>query len=105
MKFHIQLKAPGLSANDMRAKLCGKGFNLRPMRCELWESKWKITNCDFDCNILFDEERVEIQGGGDYNTSSFIGFIAGQLGIKKPITRHTKSDIGYERHGWKPSRH
>ena len=43
MKFHLQLKVPGMDANQIMAKLNGKGFNLRPMRCEAWESKWKIT--------------------------------------------------------------
>ena len=102
MKFHLQLKVPGMDANQIMAKLNGKGFEFRKMRSEIWESKHKITNAMDDTNILFEDERVEIQGGGDFNTHNFISFLAGQLEVNKPWYRHTKSDIGYERHGWRP---
>jgi len=102
MKFHLQLKVPGLDANGIMAKLNGKGFEFRKMRSEVWESKHKVTNATDDINILFEDQRVEIQGGGDFNTHNFIGFVAQNLEVKKPWVRHTKSDIGYERRGWRP---
>jgi hypothetical protein len=104
MKFHKQLKVPGMSQDQIVEALKNSELEMRPMRTQYsFEKKFKTTNTMSDFNIVVEDEIVEVQGGGDYNVWSFIPFVARDLlGMKDKYltTRYTKSDIGYERNGW-----
>jgi len=102
MKFHKQVKIPGLSQDQIVEVLNKSDLKMRPMRTKYsWEKKFKTTNTFSDFNIVVEDGLLEVQGGGDYNVWSFVPWVAKEIfGIDKPVMRYTKSDIGYERHGW-----
>ena len=104
MKFHKQLKVPGLNKEQIIEGLESTGMKMRPMREEYYgQKKFKPTNTMSDFNIIVEDELIELQGGGDYNVWSFVPYLARDLlGMtdKYLTTRYTKSDIGYERNGW-----
>jgi|TARA_A100001011_G_scaffold63968_1_gene64470 hypothetical protein len=104
MKFHKQLKVPGMSQDQIIEALRNSELEMRPMRTEYsFEKKFKTTNTMSDFNIVIEDEQVEVQANGDYNVWSFVPYVARDLlGMtdKYLTTRYTKSDIGYERRGW-----
>ena len=104
MKFHKQVKIPGMTQEQIVEALQQSELEMRPMRTQYsFEKKFKTTNTMSDFNIVVEDEIVEVQGGGDYNVLSFVPFLARDLlGMtdKYLTTRYTKSDIGYERNGW-----
>ena len=104
MKFHKQLKVPGMTQEQIVEALNKSDLEMRPMRTSYsWEKKFKTTNTMSDFNLVIEDEQIEVQGNGDYNVFSFIPFVAKDLlGMKDKYltTRYTKSDIGYERNGW-----
>lgn len=104
MKFHKQVKIPGMTMEQIVEALKKSELKMRPMRTQYsFEKKFKTTNTYTDYNILVEDEQVEVQANGDYNVWSFVPYIARDLlGVKdKYLTmRYTKSDIGYEREGW-----
>ena len=104
MKFHKQVKIPGMTQEQIVEALQQSELEMRPMRTQYsFEKKFKTTNTYTDYNILIEDEQVEVQANGDYNVFTFVPYIARDLlGVKdKYLTmRYTKSDIGYERDGW-----
>ena len=104
MKFHKQVKIPGMTMEQIVEALEKSELEMRPMRAEFsFERKFKTTNTVSDFNIVVEDEQVEVQANGDYNVFSFTSYVARDLlGVKdKYLTmRYTKSDIGYERRGW-----
>ena len=104
MKFHKQVKIPGMTMEQIVDALHNSELEMRPMRAEYsFERKFKTTNTVSDFNIVVEDEQVEVQANGDYNVFSFVPYVARDLlGVKdKYLTmRYTKSDIGYERRGW-----
>tara|TARA_B100000902_G_scaffold359604_1_gene375537 strand:- start:6983 stop:7372 length:390 start_codon:yes stop_codon:yes gene_type:complete len=104
MKFHKQVKIPGMTMEQIVDALRNSELEMRPMRAEYsFEKKFKTTNTMSDFNLLIEDEQVEVQANGDYNVWSFVPYVARNLlGVKdKYLTmRYTKSDIGYERRGW-----
>lgn len=104
MKFHKQVKIPGMTMEQIVDALHNSELEMRPMRAEYsFERKFKTTNTISDFNIVVEDEQVEVQANGDYNVFSFTPYVARKLlGVKdKYLTmRYTKSDIGYERNGW-----
>jgi len=102
MKFHKQLKVPGLNQEQIVEGLKATGMKMRPMRTQYsWEMKFKPTNTMSDFNIVVEDELLEVQGGGDYNVWSFIQWLGRKAFNLEYLTmRYTKSDIGYERNGW-----
>ena len=104
MKFHKQVKIPGMTMEQIVEALEKSEVKMRPMRAEFsFERKFKTTNTVSDFNIVVEDEQVEVQANGDYNVFSFTPYVARDLlGVKdKYLTmRYTKSDIGYERRGW-----
>ena len=104
MKFHKQVKIPGMTMEQIVDALKKSELEFRPMRAEYsFERKFKTTNTVSDFNLVVEDEQVEVQANGDYNVFSFTPYVAGKLlGVKdKYLTmRYTKSDIGYERRGW-----
>jgi len=104
MKFHKQVKIPGMTMEQIVDALRNSELEMRPMRAEYsFEKKFKTTNTMSDFNIVVEDEQVEVQANGDYNVWSFVPYVARDLlGVKdKYLTmRYTKSDIGYERRGW-----
>jgi len=104
MKFHKQVKIPGMTMEQIVDALRNSELEMRPMRAEYsFEKKFKTTNTMSDFNLLIEDEQVEVQANGDYNVWSFVPYVARDLlGVKdKYLTmRYTKSDIGYERRGW-----
>ena len=104
MKFHKQVKIPGMTMEQIVEALEQSELEMRPMRAEYsFERKFKTTNTVSDFNIVVEDEQVEVQANGDYNVFSFVPYVARDLlGVKdKYLTmRYTKSDIGYERRGW-----
>ena len=102
MKFHKQLKVPGLNQEQIIEGLKSTGMKMRPMRTTYsWEKKFKPTNTMSDFNIVVEDELLEVQGGGDYNVWSFTQWLGRKAFNLEHLTmRYTKSDIGYERNGW-----
>ena len=104
MKFHKQVKIPGMTMEQIVEALEKSELEMRPMRAEFsFERKIKTTNTFTDYNLVIEDEQVEVQANGDYNVFSFTPYVARDLlGVKdKYLTmRYTKSDIGYERDGW-----
>lgn len=104
MKFHKQVKIPGMTQEQIVEALQQSELEMRPMRTQYsFEKKFKTTNTYTDYNILIEDEQVEVQANGDYNVWSFVPYIARDLlGVKDAYLtmRYTKSDIGYERDGW-----
>ena len=104
MKFHKQVKIPGMTMEQIVEALKKSDLEMRPMRAEFsFERKFKTTNTMSDFNLVVEDEQVEVQANGDYNVFSFTPYVARDLlGVKdKYLTmRYTKSDIGYERDGW-----
>ena len=102
MKFHKQLKVPGLNQEQIIESLKSIGMEMRPMRTQYsWEKKFKPTNTMSDFNIIVEDELLEVQGGGDYNVWSFIQWLGRKaFDLEYMTMRYTKSDIGYERNGW-----
>ena len=102
MKFHKQLKVPGLNQEQIIESLKSIGMEMRPMRTKYsWEKKFKPTNTMSDFNIIVEDELLEVQGGGDYNVWSFIQWLGRKaFDLEYMTMRYTKSDIGYERNGW-----
>ena len=102
MKFHKQLKVPGLNQEQIIKGLKSTGMEMRPMRTTYsWEKKFKPTNTMSDFNIVVEDELLEVQGGGDYNVWSFTQWLGRKAFNLEHLTmRYTKSDIGYERNGW-----
>ena len=99
MKFHKQVKIPGMTMEQIVEALKKSDLKMRPMRAEFsFERKFKTTNTYTDYNIVVEDEQVEDQANGDYNVFSFTPYVARDLlGVKdKYLTmRYTKSDIGY----------
>lgn len=99
MKFHKQVKIPGMTMEQIVEALKKSELEMRPMRAEFsFERKFKTTNTYTDYNIVVEDEQVEVQANGDYNVFSFTPYVARDLlGVKdKYLTmRYTKSDIGY----------
>ena len=104
MKFHKQVKIPGMTMEQIVDALRKSELEMRPMRAEFsFERKFKTTNTFTDYNLVVEDEQVEVQANGDYNVFSFTPYVARDLlGVKdKYLTmRYTKSDIGYESRGW-----
>lgn len=104
MKFHKQVKIPGMTMEQIVDALKKSELEMRPMRAEFsFERKFKTTNTFTDYNLVVEDEQVEVQANGDYNVFSFTPYVARDLlGVKdKYLTmRYTKSDIGYESRGW-----
>ena len=104
MKFHKQVKIPGMTQEQIVAALKQSELEMRPMRTQYsFEKKFKTTNAMSDFNLLIEDEQVEVQANGDYNVWSFVPYVARDLlGVKDQYLtmRYTKSDIGYERDGW-----
>lgn len=104
MKFHKQVKIPGMTMEQIVEALEQSDLKMRPMRAEYsFERKFKTTNTVSDFNLVIEDEQVEVQANGDYNVFSFTPYVARDLlGVKdKYLTmRYTKSDIGYEKRGW-----
>ena len=104
MKFHKQVKIPGMTMEQIVEALEKSELEMRPMRAEYsFERKFKTTNTYTDYNLVIEDEQVEVQANGDYNVFSFTPYVARDLlGVKdKYLTmRYTKSDIGYESRGW-----
>ena len=104
MKFHKQVKIPGMTQEQIVEALQQSELEMRPMRTQYsFEKKFKTTNTYTDYNILVEDEQVEVQANGDYNVFTFVPYIARDLlGVKDTYLtmRYTKSDIGYERDGW-----
>jgi len=104
MKFHKQVKIPGMTMEQIVEALEKSELEMRPMRAEFsFERKFKTTNTFTDYNLVIEDEQVEVQANGDYNVFSFTPYVARDLlGVKdKYLTmRYTKSDIGYESRGW-----
>ena len=104
MKFHKQVKIPGMTMEQIVEALEKSELEMRPMRAEFsFERKFKTTNTVSDFNLVIEDEQVEVQANGDYNVFSFTPYVARDLlGVKdKYLTmRYTKSDIGYEKRGW-----
>lgn len=104
MKFHKQVKIPGMTQEQIVAALKQSELEMRPMRTQYsFEKKFKTTNTMSDFNLLIEDEQVEVQANGDYNVWSFVPYVARDLlGVKDQYLtmRYTKSDIGYERDGW-----
>ena len=104
MKFHKQVKIPGMTMEQIVEALEKSDLEMRPMRAEFsFERKFKTTNTFTDYNLVIEDEQVEVQANGDYNVFSFTPYVARDLlGVKdKYLTmRYTKSDIGYESRGW-----
>lgn len=104
MKFHKQVKIPGMTMEQIVDALRKSELEMRPMRAEFsFERKFKTTNTFTDYNLVIEDEQVEVQANGDYNVFSFTPYVARDLlGVKdKYLTmRYTKSDIGYESRGW-----
>ena len=104
MKFHKQVKIPGMTQEQIVAALKQSELEMRPMRTQYsFEKKFKTTNTMSDFNLLIEDEQVEVQANGDYNVWSFVPHVARDLlGVKDQYLtmRYTKSDIGYERDGW-----
>ena len=102
MKFHKQLKVPGLNKEQIIEGLESTGMKMRPMREEYYgQKKFKPTNTMSDFNIIVEDELLEVQGGGDYNVWSFIQWLGRKaFDLEYMTMRYTKSDIGYERNGW-----
>ena len=104
MKFHKQVKIPGMTMEQIVDALRKSELEMRPMRAEFsFERKFKTTNTMSDFNLVVEDEQVEVQANGDYNVWSFVPYVARDLlGVKdKYLTmRYTKSDIGYESRGW-----
>ena len=104
MKFHKQVKIPGMTMEQIVEALEKSDLKMRPMRAEYsFERKFKTTNTFTDYNLVIEDEQVEVQANGDYNVFSFTPYVARDLlGVKdKYLTmRYTKSDIGYESRGW-----
>ena len=104
MKFHKQVKIPGMTMEQIVDALRKSELEMRPMRAEFsFERKFKTTNTFTAYNLVIEAEQVEVQSNGDYNVCSFTPYVARDLlGVKdKYLTmRYTKSDIGYESRGW-----
>ena len=104
MKFHKQIKIPGMTQEQIVEALRKSDLQMRPMRTQYsFEKKFKTTNTMSDYNLVVEDEQIEVQANGDYNVWSFAPWVARELlGVKdKYLTmRYTKSDIGYERDGW-----
>ena len=102
MKFHKQLKVPGLNEEQIIEALESAGMKMRPMREEYYgQKKFKPTNTMSDFVIVVEDELLEVRANGDYNVWSFLPWIGRKAFKLDYLTmRYTKSDIGYERNGW-----
>ena len=102
MKFHKQLKVPGLNKEQIIEGLESTGMKMRPMREEYYgQKKFKSTNAMSDYVIVVEDELLEVRANGDYNVWSFLPWLGREAFKLDYLTmRYTKSDIGYERNGW-----
>ena len=102
MKFHKQLKVPGLDKSKIIEGLNKLGLEMRPMREEYYgQKKFKPTNTMSDFVIVVEDELLEVRANGGYNVFSFLPWIGRKAFKLDYLTmRYTKSDIGYERDGW-----
>ena len=72
MKFHKQVKIPGMNQDQIVAALRETELEMRPMRTQYsFEKKFKTTNTFNDFNLNIEDEMVEVQGNGGYNVFSF----------------------------------
>lgn len=105
MKFHKQVKIPGMNQDQIVEALRESELEIRPMRTKYsFEKKFKTTNTFNEFNIYIQDEIVEVQGNGGYNVFSFTPYIARELlGVKGNLfMRYTKGDLpGYFQETWK----
>ena len=81
MKFHKQVKIPGMTMEQIAEALEQSELEMRPMRAEYsFERKFKTTNTVSDFNLVIEDEQVEVQANGDYNVFSFTPYVARDLG-------------------------
>ena len=102
MKFHKQLKVPGLNEEQIIEGLKSTGMTMRTMRQEYFgQRKFKPTNTVDDFVIVVEDELLEVRANGDYNVFSFLPWLGRKAFKLDHLTmKYTKSDIGYERDGW-----
>ena len=102
MKFHKQLKVPGLNEEQIIEGLKSTGMTMRTMRQEYFgQRKFKPTNTMDDFVIVVEDELLEVRANGGYNVFSFLPWLGRKAFNLDHLTmRYTKSDIGYERDGW-----
>lgn len=102
MKFHKQLKVPGLNEEQIIEALKSTGMKMRPMREEYYgQKKFKPTNTMSDFVIVVEDELLEVRANGGYNVFSFLPWLGRKAFNLNHLTmKYTKSDIGYERDGW-----
>ena len=102
MKFHKQLKVPGLNEEQIIEALESTGMKMRPMREEYYgQKKFKPTNTMNDFVIVVEDELLEVRANGGYNVFSFLPWLGRKAFNLDHLTmKYTKSDIGYERDGW-----
>ena len=102
MKFHKQLKVPGLDKSQIIEGLNKLGLEMRPMREEYFgQKKFKPTNTYSNFVIVVEDELVELRADGDYNVWSTIQWIGRDgFDLEHLTMQYTKSDIGYEKDGW-----
>lgn len=101
MKFHKQIKLEGFSQAEIKDTLESKGLKFRYMRQEFAEQeKLELTNGHQKTQFIIEDDLLEIRGNGDYEVWSWAGRIPTYFKQEVAETRYTKSDIGYERHGW-----
>ena len=102
MKFHKQLKVPGLNEEQIIEALESTGMKMRPMREEYYgQKKFKPTNTMNDFVIVVEDELLEVRANGGYNVFSFLPWLGRKAFKLDHLTmKYTKSDIGYERDGW-----
>ena len=94
MKFHKQIKLEGHTQAEIKETLESKGLKFRRMRQEYsWIEKLELTNG-------FTKVQFLIEDNGDYDVWSWAWEILTYFKQEVAETRYTKSDIGYERHGW-----
>jgi hypothetical protein len=102
MKFHKQLKVPGLNQEQIIEGLKATGMKMRPMREEYYgQKKFKPTNTMSDFVIVVEDELLEVRANGGYNVFSFLPWLGRKAFNLDYLTmKYTKSDIGYEKDGW-----
>ena len=101
MKFHKEVKLEGFSKAEIIKTLESNGLKFRRMRQEYsWVEKLELTNGFSKVQFLIEDDLLEIRGNGDYDVWSWALRMPTYFKQEVAQTRDTKSDIGYERHGW-----
>ena len=101
MKFHKEVKLEGFSKAEIIKTLESNGLEFRRMRQEYsWVEKLELTNGFTKVQFLIEDDLLEIRGNGDYDVWSWALRMPTYFKQEVAETRYTKSDIGYERHGW-----